>query len=60
MFICDAEFSENAISLEPMIAYKKKIAGTDEKPILKTMYTNEKRTQRITSIDLITILLKGG
>lgn len=60
MFICNADFCENSISIEPMITYKKKIAGTDEKPIHKSMYTNERRNQIITSIDLITILLKGG
>ena len=60
MFICEAEFDENSISIEPVIAYKKKIAGTDEKPIQKTLYTNERRVQTITSIDLLTILIKGG
>ena len=44
MFIADVDISENLLSIEPVIAYKKKIAGTDENPIYKTIYTNDKRT----------------
>lgn len=43
MFIADVEISENSISIEPVIAFKNRISGTDEKPIYKTIYTNEKR-----------------
>lgn len=60
LFICEVEIDENPLSIEPVIAHKQKIGGTDENPILKTMYTNERRQQVITSVDLITILVKGG
>lgn len=40
LFIARVDIEENPISVEPVITYKHKIGGTDEKPIHKSMYTN--------------------
>jgi len=51
LFIAEVDFEENKNNLEPVIQYK----GTG-----KTRYTLERRTDTITSIDIVLIIASGG
>lgn len=51
MFLAEVDFEENKMNLEPVIQYKKD--G-------KTIYTVERRTDVLTSVDIALIIASGG